>query len=587
MKKRLIVLCLTVAMCLGMCVTSQAASEISVYVNGEKVVFDQPPVIVDGRTMVPLRAIFEALGAEVNWDKSTKSILSLKNDVRVAMQIGSNIMSIQKGSETKTVTLDVPAEIVSDRTLVPVRAIAEAFGCEVTWDSSAREVEVWSNDAISGGDYYRGNAFFSNGVLYYTFIMQPYVYCYDGENTTSYAAGGEPLGLIVDGDDIYYFTYTDNYVYHMDRVTGKRDIIFSKLKSIDAIYLYRGRMLIKGRDESSAFALYSLDLSTGKSTSLYSKDAPSTSSVLSSSSAIWFAGNKILAFSYQDTDSNMMSNHMVLTGTLVDFETGEMDDFITVEGDSYNAGWSDSVTTYSNDCPTGADCSYSPDESVVYFYIITTNTVDKTDVDEYNYYKLNLSTGRVSSSTEYAYESSVSAEADRSTWAEPEWTYSANGTSSIIRTNNETGVTETLLSGSNYYCVGASEDMDMVVVMQCTRKSSGSKWSSTSGYKEARLFVMDTEGNHLKEIQSYTDDSGSSVPETSTTTSDSSAGASRCMVCAGRGWTVCTYCGGDGIATHAQIGLGGGIYDTSCSVCGGSGRRTCTPCAGTGVVYPS
>ncbi|MBO5370356.1 MAG: copper amine oxidase N-terminal domain-containing protein, partial [Clostridia bacterium] len=68
--------------------------------NGEKVLFDVLPTITDGRTLVPLRAIFEALGAKVEWNGETQTITATKDDKTVVLTIGSNEMTVD--GETKT-----------------------------------------------------------------------------------------------------------------------------------------------------------------------------------------------------------------------------------------------------------------------------------------------------------------------------------------------------------------------------------------------------------------------------------------------------------------------------------------------------
>jgi len=118
--------------------TPPATDEIRVIVNGTALTFDQPPIIQDGRTLVPLRAIFEALGAEVQWEQQTQTVTATRGDIVVTMRIGSNILN-RNGAQT---TLDVPAQIVSGRTLVPARAVAESFGADVGWDAATRTVTI-------------------------------------------------------------------------------------------------------------------------------------------------------------------------------------------------------------------------------------------------------------------------------------------------------------------------------------------------------------------------------------------------------------------------------------------------------------
>ncbi len=117
---------------------SNGGGDIKVLVNGGELSFDQPPIIKDSRTLVPLRAIFEALGAEVDWDGDTRTVTASKGKTTVVLTVDSASYTVN-GSEK---TLDVPAQIVNSRTLVPVRAVSESFGCEVEWDGDTRTVVI-------------------------------------------------------------------------------------------------------------------------------------------------------------------------------------------------------------------------------------------------------------------------------------------------------------------------------------------------------------------------------------------------------------------------------------------------------------
>jgi len=113
-------------------------SEIRVILNGDEISFDQPPIIEYGRTLVPFRAIFEAMGADVDWNPETRTVTASRQGINIKLIIGSNIL-LRNGVE---IELDVPARIASDRTLVPVRAIAESFNADVDWDYVTRTVYI-------------------------------------------------------------------------------------------------------------------------------------------------------------------------------------------------------------------------------------------------------------------------------------------------------------------------------------------------------------------------------------------------------------------------------------------------------------
>ena len=117
---------------------STLTPQVTVNVNGNPISFDQPPIIQEGRTLVPLRAIFEALGADVEWEDATQTVTAVRQGVAIEMQIGNSVFSVN--GEQKT--LDVPPQLVGGRTLVPVRAIAESFGAEVGWDQDTSTVTI-------------------------------------------------------------------------------------------------------------------------------------------------------------------------------------------------------------------------------------------------------------------------------------------------------------------------------------------------------------------------------------------------------------------------------------------------------------
>ena len=132
MKKLLVVI-----LAVMMLATAAFAADITVTLNGEAIDFaDQAPAIVEGRTLVPLRAIFEALGASVEWDQATKTVSSTLGEDSISLSVGSTTL-VKNGED---ITLDVPAQIINSRTMVPARAIAEAYGVGVEWDAATRTV---------------------------------------------------------------------------------------------------------------------------------------------------------------------------------------------------------------------------------------------------------------------------------------------------------------------------------------------------------------------------------------------------------------------------------------------------------------
>ncbi len=109
---------------------------ITVKYNNGVINFDQLPIIENGRTLVPLRAIFEKIGADVEWNGDTQTVTATKGDISISLTINSTT-AIKNG---QNIALDVPAKIVSGRTLVPVRFVSDCFGVNVEWDGATQTV---------------------------------------------------------------------------------------------------------------------------------------------------------------------------------------------------------------------------------------------------------------------------------------------------------------------------------------------------------------------------------------------------------------------------------------------------------------
>lgn len=146
--KKIISLAVVVTLAISSMLCVYAADEgINVYlegfsgINGEKINFDIPPQSINNRTMVPIRAIFEAMGANVMWDDATQTAISTKDDTTVKMTLNSTTEYINDVAYE----MDVPPVIVDDRTLAPARYVAEAFGYHVDWDEMTKSVLIGKN----------------------------------------------------------------------------------------------------------------------------------------------------------------------------------------------------------------------------------------------------------------------------------------------------------------------------------------------------------------------------------------------------------------------------------------------------------
>ena len=137
---------------------SSSSDKVKILLNGEYVYPDSEPVIVDGRTLVPIRVIAEKLGYKVEWLPNLNSVFIFDGDMRyneetggytfvnstiaLAVVIGQNEIFKQAIAGTKTIEIDVAPMIMNDRTYLPLRAIGEALNCKVDWDRSNRTVII-------------------------------------------------------------------------------------------------------------------------------------------------------------------------------------------------------------------------------------------------------------------------------------------------------------------------------------------------------------------------------------------------------------------------------------------------------------
>ena len=119
--------------------TALQASEITVTIDGIAVNFEgQGPTIVDGRTLVPVRGVFEALGFDVDWYQPTQTATLTGNDHVVVISIDSPTFTTNGASHP----LDVPAQIIEGRTMLPIRAVLQAVGKDVDWDDTTQTVVI-------------------------------------------------------------------------------------------------------------------------------------------------------------------------------------------------------------------------------------------------------------------------------------------------------------------------------------------------------------------------------------------------------------------------------------------------------------
>lgn len=173
-----------------------ADNAISVVVNGATVAFDAQPIIIDGRVLVPLRAIAEALNITVMWNENARCAhYCNSNNIGYYLYIDDNAVDIYKGAELpwESIIIDVPPTIYEGRTFVPLRFIAESLNVNVEWDAATQTAYIGNRVKYDWSKPYPHPTVSLDG----TFDLTGWI----GYSTRDISALAE---YILSGDVIYY-----------------------------------------------------------------------------------------------------------------------------------------------------------------------------------------------------------------------------------------------------------------------------------------------------------------------------------------------------------------------------------------------
>jgi hypothetical protein len=112
------------------------------YVDGKPVSLEAAPIILNSRTLLPIRAVVEATGGTITWDASTQKVTITRGDTTLELWIGKNVAK----SNAKSVNIDSDAKVVpiirSGRTLLPLRFVAESLALDVQWDATTQTITI-------------------------------------------------------------------------------------------------------------------------------------------------------------------------------------------------------------------------------------------------------------------------------------------------------------------------------------------------------------------------------------------------------------------------------------------------------------
>lgn len=136
--KKILCLILSIMMLASLTVAVGAENPIKVSVEGEVVALIPDPVIVNDRTLAPMEEMFGSLGIAYAVDESSNTIMTMKNGKAAVMQVDNTIFGI----DNEQTSLDAAPQIIEEEIMIPVRAVAEAYGYEVNWIAEERSVLI-------------------------------------------------------------------------------------------------------------------------------------------------------------------------------------------------------------------------------------------------------------------------------------------------------------------------------------------------------------------------------------------------------------------------------------------------------------
>lgn len=118
--------------------TSASNAKLSLVINGNYVTDEAEPILAEETAFVPMRLIFEALGAHVEWDQASETATAIKDGTQISLRVGS----VEAAINDVAVVLDVAPRLINGKTMVPLRFVSEALGAQVQWKEETRTIII-------------------------------------------------------------------------------------------------------------------------------------------------------------------------------------------------------------------------------------------------------------------------------------------------------------------------------------------------------------------------------------------------------------------------------------------------------------
>lgn len=145
--KSLTAILLNVSLLLFSSVCYAGSDDIKVYINNNRINYDTMPVNINNRILVPVRATFDALGADIEWFGEIQTVIATSGSTLIALKIDNPLLIVSdvQTQSIKTIELDSPPVLLNSKTMIPLRAVAEIFDYQVNWSEANKSIFINKN----------------------------------------------------------------------------------------------------------------------------------------------------------------------------------------------------------------------------------------------------------------------------------------------------------------------------------------------------------------------------------------------------------------------------------------------------------
>lgn len=524
------------AMLMLLCCGTVQASEITVSVNGQAISFSQSPVVVDNRTLVPVRPVLEAMGLEVTYYLATALTpatvwvgegdgVTHTRQMEMYLEDTTYKTTDANGVET-TGTFEVAPTIINGNTMLPIRAVVEYFGGTVNWDGTSSHISITANIKSVGntpGNLLNGGLLADKG---------GFVYYADATNGNQLTKADWTLGTkqVLSTDKATYINVMGNWIYYINtacdltriKTDGTQREVLTQFESYSSAH----SLLVIGDTlyYTSPTDYYWADITTGESEAFANEENRNYYNYFTLDGQLYntYNGSEV-------SGSGKLSKHSLFPLSNV-----------TTAPIAYDGGFNN-YTIHAISYP-------------YVMLIVTTNSMC---------FLHNIETGmslRVNTQDKGS-------------------TFTTQGYYVLEEQDEGHAITFIPTNTSYAYLITAYNEYNLIYQGK----------DATYLYSDTDVAVLPATYVEAMVDYAVAQNGLGAWDHTSSTSSSSSFAVTAgiqptmCSVCSGSGYTQCSICSGSGVSLTGSGGVGGGIGYNICSYCSGLGKIRCAGCYGSGM----